>query len=110
MSTPSDRNLAVLHLIIDTVSEAYKLQANQIVQSRRNAQPRHIIVFFARRHTLLTCKSIGKHLNGRNHATISHSYKWVTQLCEVDRSFCIEVNELETQLKIKLQWHNNSTQ
>lgn len=59
------------------------------------AQARQIAMYLAKQHTKAPLTTIGSAIGGRNHATVLHSCKAVTNLIETDKAFRRQVEEIE---------------
>ncbi len=74
--------------IMSTVIQFYNLNQNELLgQSRKKeiAFPRQILMYLLREEAKISYPSIGQELGGRDHTTVIHAYKKITQ----------EVNENE---------------
>jgi chromosomal replication initiator protein len=52
-------------------------------------------MYLAKQHTKLPLAAIGSAIGGRNHATVLHSCKSVTNFMETDKAFKSQIDELE---------------
>ena len=68
---------------------------NSTERTREIAQARQIAMFLAKQHTKAPLTAIGAAIGGRNHATVLHSCKAVSNLMETDKSFRHQVEEIE---------------
>ena len=71
---------------------------NSAERKRDIAQVRQIAMYLAKKHTKATLMAIGAAIGGRNHATVLHSCKAVSNLIETDRSFRKLVEEIEKEV------------
>lgn len=62
---------------------------------------RQLAIYFAKKYTSFSLKSIGYHFGGRDHSTVIHAVQCVNDLMDTDRKFKNLVDELEKKLKIK---------
>ena len=60
---------------------------NSTERTREIAQARQIAMYLAKQHTKAPLTTIGAAIGGRNHATVLHSCKAVTNLLETDKAF-----------------------
>ncbi|MEG1611037.1 MAG: chromosomal replication initiator protein DnaA [Alistipes sp.] len=84
--------------IIDVVCEYLNLdfkRFNSAERTREIAQARQIAMYLAKIHTKAPLTTIGASIGGRNHATVLHSCKAVTNLIETDKAFRNQVDEIE---------------
>ena len=58
-------------------------------------EARQIAMYLAKQHTKAPLTTIGSAIGGRNHATVLHSCKAVTNLIETDKAFRRQVEEIE---------------
>ena len=59
------------------------------------AQARQVAMYLAKQHTKLPLAAIGSAIGGRNHATVLHSCKSVTNFMETDKVFKAQIEEVE---------------
>ncbi len=62
------------------------------------AQARQIAMYLAKQHTKAPLTTIGASIGGRNHATVLHSCKAVSNLMETDKNFRRQVEEIERKI------------
>ncbi len=68
---------------------------NSTERTREIAQARQIAMYLAKQHTKAPLTTIGAAIGGRNHATVLHSCKAVSNLLETDKTFRRQVEEIE---------------
>ena len=68
---------------------------NSSKRTREVAQARQIAMYLAKQHTKLPLAAIGSAIGGRNHATVLHSCKNVTNLIETDKVVKNQIEEIE---------------
>ena len=68
---------------------------NSSKRTRNVAQARQIAMYLAKQHTKSPLAAIGAAIGGRNHATVLHSCKAVTNMIETDKAFKGQIEELE---------------
>lgn len=84
--------------IIEVVCEYLNLdfaRFNSTERTREIAQARQIAMYLAKQHTKAPLTMIGSAIGGRNHATVLHSCKAVSNLIETDKAFRRQVEEIE---------------
>ena len=84
--------------IIEVVCEYLNLdfaRFNSTERTREIAQARQIAMYLAKQHTKAPLTTIGSAIGGRNHATVLHSCKAVSNLIETDKAFRRQVEEIE---------------
>lgn len=87
--------------IIEVVCEYLNLDRarfNSPERTREIAQARQIAMYLAKLHTKAPLTTIGSAIGGRNHATVLHSCKAVTNLIETDKQFRRLVEEIEKRI------------
>ncbi len=68
---------------------------NSTERTREIAQARQIAMYLSKQHTKAPLTAIGAAIGGRNHATVLHSCKAVSNLMETDKTFRSQVEEIE---------------
>ena len=68
---------------------------NSPERTREVAQARQIAMYLAKQHTKSPLIAIGSAIGGRNHATVLHSCKAVSNQIETDKAFQRQMEELE---------------
>jgi chromosomal replication initiator protein len=84
--------------IIDTICEQMNVDKERLLSAERTREvaiARQIAMYLAKQLTKVPLTAIGTALGGRNHATVLHSCKTITNLMETDQSFRLQVEELE---------------
>lgn len=90
--------------IIETVSQHFEIDTSVIhTKSRKRevVQVRQIAMYLAKKHTDSSSSKIGQLIGGKDHATVLHACKIVKELCEVDKTFRTDLENIETSLKKK---------
>jgi chromosomal replication initiator protein len=88
--------------IRDVVCEYYSLSVDSIsTKSRKRevVQARQIAMYLSKQLTKNSLSSIGNAIGQRDHATVLHACKIVTDLMEIDKNFRSSVKEIEERLK-----------
>jgi chromosomal replication initiator protein len=75
-----------------------KINANK--RDREVVQPRQICMFFAKKYTKLPLATIGALCGGRDHATVLHAVKTISNLYETDKKIKYDVDEIDKKMKI----------
>jgi chromosomal replication initiator protein len=84
--------------IKEVVCEMLNINRESFASTRRTrevAQARQIAMFLSKKHTKAPLTAIGAAIGGKNHATVLHSCKQVSNLMETDRSFKLQMEEIE---------------
>ena len=87
--------------IIETVCDHLNIDFARLSSPERTrevAQARQIAMYLSKQHTKAPLTAIGASIGVRNHATVLHSCKAVTNLMETDRNFRRQVEEIEKRI------------
>lgn len=96
----TQKEITVEH-VIDAVFAHQHIDRERFNSSERKrdiAQARQIAMYLAKKHTKATLTAIGAAIGGRNHATVLHSCKAVSNLIETDRAFRKLVEDIEKEV------------
>ena len=88
-------------VIIEESARSFQLTGADLrgqSRSKKTAMARQIAMYLMRNLTNLPLKEIGEEFGGRNHATVLHSCKAVSNLLETDKAFRRQVEEIEKQV------------
>jgi chromosomal replication initiator protein len=81
-----------------TVASRYDLAVSDLVSPSRAARiawPRQLAIYLAREFTGTSLQTIGDAFGGRNHATVLHACKRVSERLAGDQQLCEELTELK---------------
>jgi chromosomal replication initiator protein len=84
--------------IAEIVCQYYDIDEQSLNSSKRTrelAQARQVAMYLAKQHTKLALAAIGAAIGGRNHATVLHSFKQVTNMLDTDKLFRGQIEEIE---------------
>lgn len=84
--------------IAEIVCQYYDIDEQSLNSSKRTrdlAQARQVAMYLAKQHTKLPLAAIGAAIGGRNHATVLHSFKQVTNMLDTDKLFRSQIEEIE---------------
>ena len=84
--------------IIDTVCSYMNIdkeRLNSAERTREVAIARQLAMYLAKQLTKIQLSAIGAAIGNRNHATVLHSCKTITNLIDTDQAFKLQVEELE---------------
>lgn len=70
-------------------------------RKREVVQARQISMFFSKKMTKSSLANIGAHCGGKDHATVLHACRTVSNLSETDKQFKIYLDDLEKKLTIQ---------
>jgi chromosomal replication initiator protein len=69
-------------------------------RKREIVQARQIAMFFSKNMTKSSLASIGSQIGGKDHATVLHACKTVSNLKDTDKNFRVYIDEIERKLKM----------
>jgi chromosomal replication initiator protein len=72
---------------------------NSKTRKREIVQARQLSMYFSKKHTKASLATIGLHCGNKDHATVLHACRTVTNLIETDKQFRLYVEELEKRIK-----------
>ena len=75
--------------------ELDKERMNSSERTREVAIARQLAMFLAKKHTKQPLTTIGAAIGGRNHATVLHSCKTISNLMDTDKMFRQQVEHIE---------------
>lgn len=75
-------------------------QLNSKTRKRDIVQARQLAMFFSKKLTKSSLATIGLHCGNKDHATVLHACRTVTNLIETDKNFKIFADEIEKKIKI----------
>ena len=88
--------------IIRKVADHYNLKVNDILSARRAravARPRQIAMFLSKNLTSKSLPDIGRRFGGRDHTTVIHAIKKITELKETDAAIAEDVELLRRMIE-----------
>ncbi len=89
--------------ISKVVSDYFCLPIDSLLvktRKREIVQARQIAMYFAKNLTQSSLASIGSQIGGKDHATVLHACRTVTNLKEIDKNFRLSIDEIENKLKM----------
>ncbi len=98
--TPEPRRITIQQ-ILDSVTKYYGVRLSDLQSKKRNksiAFPRQVCMFLARKHTRYSLEEIGGYFGGRDHTTVLHAVRTVTEDMLNDREVSRQVTHLDTEL------------
>ncbi|WP_071145714.1 chromosomal replication initiator protein DnaA [Bacteroides ihuae] len=91
--------------IIGVACKHFELDPTMIHTKSRKREVvlvRQVAMYLAKKHTDFSSSRIGQLIGNKDHATVLHACKIVKEQCEVDKSFCSDIENIETSLKKKI--------
>jgi chromosomal replication initiator protein len=96
----ADRRVTIQH-ILDAVTGYYGVKVSDLQSKRRNksiAFPRQVCMYLARHHTKYSLDEIGGYFGGRDHTTVLHGVRKITQQVSSDNDVQRQVTSLVNQI------------
>ncbi len=96
-----EKKVITIEGIQDLVSTYFKIDIKDIHSKSRKreiVQARQVTMYLSKRHTEHSYSHIGALVGNRDHATVLHACKMITNAIEVDKSFRSTMSEIETML------------
>ena len=93
----TQREITIDH-IVKVVCDYYNIELetfNSPKRTRDVAQARQVAMYLAKHHTKAPLTVIGSAIGGRNHATVLHSCKAVSDMMDTDKLFKAQIEEVE---------------
>lgn len=84
-------------------SEFFGIKTSDLLSSRRLqslTKPRQVAMFLCKVLTTKSLPEIGRKFGGRDHTTVIHAVKKITELCAIDPEFAHDVETLKASLSI----------
>ncbi len=84
--------------IKEVVCESLGITTEDFESTRRTreiAQARQIAMYLSKKHTKAPLTTIGSAIGGKNHATVLHSCKQISNLLDTDKGFRAQMEEIE---------------
>jgi chromosomal replication initiator protein len=98
--TPEQRRITIQQ-IIDAVTTYYNVRTSDLQSKKRHksiAFPRQVCMYFARKHTRYSLEEIGGYFGGRDHTTVLHAVRTVTEDMKNEPQVSEQINHIEGQL------------
>ena len=75
-----------------------KLNTND--RAREVVQPRQICMYFAKKYTKMPLATIGHQCGSKDHATVLHACRTISNLYDTDKKMKIDIDEIDKKMKI----------
>lgn len=88
--------------IIKKVSDYYGIEVSAINTRSRKREVvlvRQVSMYLAKKHLDLSTSKIGQYIGNRDHATVLHACKTITNLADTDKQFRTELSEIDNALQ-----------
>lgn len=102
-------NKEVINLIQITIEDYYDLERNSThikTRKREIVKARQLIYWFLCEYKIGSLSFIGKAIGNKDHATVLNSKKVVNNLCETDKKYRAEFEDIKLVIQNKLQNEN----
>lgn len=103
MGLPKPQTYVAIPEILNLVSSRYNVRLSDLQGKKRSrsiAFPRHICMYLARELTPLSLEEIGGYFGGRDHSTVIHAHRLITNRRTEDSELNESLIKLSTELKI----------
>ncbi len=90
-----------VEMIVGVVCRTFGVTNEMLNSSKRTrelAQARQVAMYLSKQHTKSSLSAIGAAVGGRNHSTVLHSCKAVTNLLETDKQFSLLVSGITQEI------------
>ncbi len=90
--------------ICDCVCTHFNLSAEKFNSKKRTreiAQARQVAMYLSKNHTKASLTAIGTAIGGKNHATVLHACKAISNLMETDKDFRSQIDEIEKKILLR---------
>ncbi len=98
----SQKEVTIDH-IVKVVSELMDVTVDRLnskTRTRDVALARQVAMYLAKQHTKSSLSAIGLAIGGRNHATVLHACKTITNMLDTDKEFAKQLAEIEKNVLI----------
>ena len=98
--TPEQKRISIQQ-IIDAVTGYYNVRTSDLQSKKRHksiAFPRQVCMYLARKNTRYSLEEIGGYFGGRDHTTVLHAVRTVTEDQGADPQVAEQLNHIENQL------------
>lgn len=92
-----------IEYIQKVVCDHFNISIEKINSNKRDrdvVQPRQICMYFAKKYTKLPLATIGSYCGDRDHATVLHACRTISNLYETDKRVKSAIDEIEKKMKI----------
>lgn len=92
-----------IEYIQKVVCDYFNISIEKINSNKRDrdvVQPRQICMYFAKKYTKLPLATIGAYCGDRDHATVLHACRTISNLYETDKRMKSSIDEIEKKMKI----------
>jgi len=97
---PSER-IVTIQQIIDAVIRFFNVRLSDLQSKKRHksiALPRQVCMYIARTRTRYSLEEIGGYFGGRDHTTVMHAIRTITEYRSTDTQFAAQLERIESTL------------
>lgn len=97
-----EKHTITIDEIIKKVADYYGVEIESLNTRSRKREVvlvRQVAMFFSKRYLDMSTSKIGQYIGKRDHATVLHACKTITNLAETDKQFRNELNEIDLALQ-----------
>src|SRR6476661_10539181 len=97
----AEQRRVTIQMIFDAVTKYYNVRLSDLQSKKRHksiAFPRQVCMYLARRHTRYSLEEIGGYFGGRDHTTVLHAIRAITEDVTNERDIAEQLNYLDSQL------------
>lgn len=98
---PASERVISIQQIIDAVIRFYSVRLSDLQSKKRHksiALPRQVCMYIARSRTRYSLEEIGGYFGGRDHTTVLHAIRTITDYRNTDAQFAAQLERIETTL------------
>lgn len=93
-----DINIAHIQDIVCDYFGVHKEQLHSKTRKREIALPRQLVMYFSKEYTSATYSRIGDELGGRDHTTVMHAHKTISNQSKVDKELKKQIKDLKEKI------------
>src|SRR5665213_3889316 len=97
----AEQRQITIQQIFESVTQYYNVKMSDLQSKKRHksiAFPRQVCMFLARRHTRYSLEEVGGYFGGRDHTTVMHAIRTVTDLRANNSQFAAQLERIEAGL------------
>jgi chromosomal replication initiator protein len=98
---PVSERILTIPQIIDAVTRVYSVRLQDLQSKKRHksiSHPRQICMYIARQKTRYSLEEIGGYFGGRDHTTVMHAIRTITDSRQADPHFAAQLDRIESTL------------
>jgi chromosomal replication initiator protein len=99
-STAKELSVEYIQKIVGEYFGISTEKLNTSNRAREVVQPRQICMYFAKKYTKMPLAAIGDLCGGKDHATVLHSCRTISNLYDTDKKMKLDIDEIDKKMKI----------